>query len=583
MSLFGRHRWFALASGITLAFAVVSVAVPRGAALTAIFDIGYLLLTLAGGGVMLSNARSAQGANRRFWALMGSGCILWACNQAAWVYCEVLRDMSFPDPSLMDVFLFLHLVPMIAAVGLRPHRRDGGQKFRVGALDFLMLVVWWVFLYAFVVFPSQYVSLNVAEYDRNFGPLYMVESGVLVLVLGFAARGAPAGWKTIYLNLMAATAIYALDSQAINLGLTTGSYYTGSLYDVPLIAAVSWMLATALTARTCQPEAAPPKADDKWAATALRLAMLAMLSLPALGLWAFRWDDSPPLARAFRLFTILAAMLVLGAFVFMRQYLQDQALIHLLEDSRRSFENEQRLQSHLVQREKLASLGQLVAGAAHEIDHPLTAIMGYSEKLWSNERLTSEQDALVRKIVNQSQRTRELVANLLSFSQQGSGKKTMVDLCTLLQRSVQMRGLQRHDQKVRIETSIEANLPQVWGDGHQLFQAFAQIVDNALDALEESGGGLLQVSARIQGEEVVVQFSDSGPGVKDPLRVFDPFYTTKPIGKGTGLGLSAVYGVVQDHQGQITCQNQPEGGAVFVLRLPLTKQADPQALAASQS
>jgi two-component system NtrC family sensor kinase len=276
-------------------------------------------------------------------------------------------------------------------------------------------------------------------------------------------------------------------------------------------------------------------------------------------------------------------MLVLGMFVFMRQYLQDQALIRLLEQSRRSFENEQRLQSHLVQREKLASLGQLVAGAAHEIDHPLTAIMEYSEKLWSKERLTSEQDSLVRKIVNQSQRTRELISNLLSFAQQGSGEKTLVNLGTLLQRSVQMRGLQSHDQKIRIETAIDPHLPGVWGDGHQLFQAFAQIVENALDALEETGGGLLQVSAHLQAEEVLVQFSDSGPGIKEPQKVFDPFYTTKPIGKGTGLGLSAVYGVVQDHRGQITCHNKPEGGAVFELHLPVNSQAQSHALAATQS
>ena len=583
MSLFGRNRWFALAGGITLAFAVVSMTMSRGPVLTAISDVGYLLLSLVVVVVMLANAWSERGANRRFWALLGSGCLLWVCNQVAWIYFEVVRHTSFPDPSVMDLFLFLHLVPMIAAVALRPHRSEGEQKFRVGTLDFLLLLVWWVFLYAFVVFPSQYVSLNVAEYDRNFGPLYLVESGMLVVVLGIAARGASGGWKTVYVNLMAASALYALDSQAVNLALAHKTYYSGSLYDVPLLGAVGWMAATALTAREWQPVAAMPDADDTWGTRALRLAMLAILSLPVLGLWTFRWDTSPAPARTFRLFTVLAAMLVLGVFVFVRQYLQDRALIHLLEDSRRSFENEQRLQSHLVQREKLASLGQMIAGAAHEIDHPLTAIMGYSEKLWSNQRLTGEQDTLVRKIVNQSQRTRDLISNLLSFAQQSSGQKQMVDLGMLLQRSVQMRELQRHDQKIRIETVIETSLPRVWGDGHQLFQAFVQIVENALDALEEAGGGLLRVSAQLHAGEVLVQFSDSGPGIKEPHRVFDPFYTTKPIGKGTGLGLSAVYGVVQDHQGQITCQNKPEGGALFLLRLPIARQADPQALAAAHS
>jgi two-component system NtrC family sensor kinase len=225
----------------------------------------------------------------------------------------------------------------------------------------------------------------------------------------------------------------------------------------------------------------------------------------------------------------------------------------------------------------------LVAGAAHEIDHPLNAIMKYSEKLWSNQRLTPEQDSLVRKIVHHSQRTRDLISSLLSFAQQSSGEKTMVDLGMLLQRSVQMRELQRHDQKIRVETSLDPNLPRVWGDGHQLFQAFVQIVENALDALEEAGGGLLRVSAQAQGNEVVVQFSDSGPGIKEPHRVFDPFYTTKPIGKGTGLGLSAVYGVVQDHQGQITCQNNPQGGASFVLRLRIASKSGRHALAAAKA
>jgi signal transduction histidine kinase len=583
MSLFSRHRWFVFAAGVTLAFAVTSLTLRPGPALTAITDVGYLVLLLTAVAAMLRNAWLARGVSRHFWALMAGGAILWTAHQIGWVYYEVVRRVAVPDPWIMDVFLFLHLIPMIAAVGLHPHRAEDGQKMRAGTMDFLLLLVWWVFLYAFIVFPSQYVAVNMAEYDGNYFTLYLVESGVLVLVFGIAARGATSGWKIVYLNMLAASLLYALESGEVNLTLNNGGYYSGSLYDVPLVAAVSWLAATSLTARQWQPEAAPHKVNDKWSAMTLRLATLAILSLPVLGLWAFVWDHSPSAARTFRLLAVLVAMLALGGFVFVRQYLQDQALIRVLEESRHSFENEQRLQTHLVQREKLASLGQLVAGAAHEIDHPLTAIMGYSEKLWSNHRLTSEQDTLVRKIVGQSQRTRDLISNLLSFAQQSSGEKSLVDLCTLLQRSVQMREIQRHDQKIRIETAIDASLPKVWGDGHQLFQAFVQVVENALDALEEAGGGLLRVSAQHKGEEVVVEFSDDGPGIREPHRVFDPFYTTKPIGKGTGLGLSAVYGVVQEHRGQITCQNKREGGALFVLRLPVANAADPHALAAAQS
>ena len=93
-----------------------------------------------------------------------------------------------------------------------------------------------------------------------------------------------------------------------------------------------------------------------------------------------------------------------------------------------------------------------------------------------------------------------------------------------------------------------------------------------MDAIEEAGGGLLEISAQGHGSEVLLQFSDTGHGIREPQRVFDPFYTTKPVGKGTGLGLSAVYGVIQDHGGQITCRNKPEGGAEFAIRLPVSAE-----------
>ena len=134
-----------LAGGVTLAFAVVSLTVPRGPVLITIADLAYFLLTLAAGVAMLANAWSAGGVNRRFWALMGSGCILWSIDLAAWVYYEVLRQSDLPNPCVMDMFLFLHLIPMIAAVALRPHRAEGEEKSRVGAIDFLLLLVWWMF------------------------------------------------------------------------------------------------------------------------------------------------------------------------------------------------------------------------------------------------------------------------------------------------------------------------------------------------------------------------------------------------------------------------------------------------------
>ena len=112
------------------------------------------------------------------------------------------------------------------------------------------------------------------------------------------------------------------------------------------------------------------------------------------------------------------------------------------------------------------------------------------------------------------------------------------------------------------------------GNVNQLFQVFIEIIENAMDALQEAGGGgSLEITAQREADEVVLQFSDSGPGIRDPQRVFDPFYTTKPVGKGTGLGLSVVYGVVQDHTGQIMCHNKPEGGALFVVRFPVAAEA----------
>ncbi|HEY6763520.1 MAG TPA: HAMP domain-containing sensor histidine kinase [Candidatus Sulfotelmatobacter sp.] len=573
------HYWYAAAGGITAIFAAVSFAAHQSSSLTAFADFFGLLLLTCTTGIMLTNAFHRPGTERTFWALMAFGFALWAFNQGAWTYCEAIRHVEVPDPYFADIILFFHIVPMIAAAGWRPDEVRTEPSFHLSTVNFLMLLVWWIFLYAFVIVPHQFVVLNVLAYDKAYIPLYGVENVLLLTALSFAAFRSKGAWKKVYLNFLAAGALYSAGSKLLDQAVTTHAYYSGSLYDIPLIFAVAWMAATALAARHWDLKRDIQSQNSKHKPVMPQLAMLALLSLPCLGLWSFFADRSVAASRVFRLFAVLCTMLILGVFVFLRQYLQDQTLIGLLEESRDGYENQQRLQNQLVQKEKLASLGQLVAGAASEINPPLATVMEYSEQLWSQQRLSPEQGAIVRKIVNQAQRTSELVFDLLSFAQQAPGGKALVDVGQLLQRGAQMLEARHAASQVRIEVSIESDFPQVLGNANQLFQAFVEIIENSIDALEVHGGGSLKIMAHREGHEAVLQFLDSGPGIQEPQRVFDPFYTTKPVGKGTGLGLSAVYGVVQDHEGQITCQNNPAGGALFTIRFPLST-AIPAAAAA---
>jgi signal transduction histidine kinase len=575
-----RHRWFVAAAGVVLAFGAVSLLAHPSLGLTAFADIFELIAMLLAMGVMLNNAIIRSKPERSFWALMSLGFALWSANQASWIYSELILHITIPDPYFFDIILFFHLVPMIAATGWRPDLGDKQSKFHLSTLNFLMLLGWWIFLYAFIVFPHQYIRLDLHQYNRYYDGLYLIENALWLAWLGFAALTSTAGWRRLYLHFLAAGLLYTVGSQFLDRAAVFGKYYSGSLYDVPLIATIVWMTAASLTVRDWDLSALAPPINTRWKKILPRLAMVAMLSLPVLGLWTALIDTSLTPSRVFRLFVVLIAMIVLGALVFLRQYVQDQAVIRLLRESRKGYENQKRLQSQLVQKEKLASLGSLVAGAAQEINHPLVAVMNHSEQLWARGGLTDEQSSMLRKIVNQADRTRDLVSNLLSFAQQSPGEKSLIDLTSLLNRAAQMLEAKRAAANIQIRLAIEPGFPRVHGNVNQLFQAFIEIVENAIDALHETPGGSLEIIAQRLGDDVMIQFSDNGPGIVDPQRVFDPFYTTKPVGKGTGLGLSAVYGVVQDHDGQITCQNKPEGGALFILRFPAAQESLVQAAAA---
>jgi signal transduction histidine kinase len=563
--------------GLLLGFALAPEVYPSPFFRTALGDLVPLIVAIATAILTLRNAFDSRGHARLFWSLMAAGMALWSFNQAGWAWVEVILRKPLPDPFVGDVVLFLHLVPIMAAVAIRPHQVDERDGMLPSTLNVLILLVWWVIVYAFAVFPDEYIVTNAAVYSLRWDLLYLAEGLLLICVSGWSFFTSSGPWRTLYGSIFVASVMYTCASASINAAIAHGSYVTGGLYDVPFLAALLAFFWVALVGRRCLSETqAIPSVVSTGHALAPFMAKLALLSLPVMGYWALFMSDAQPYLRQVRFAVAMGGVAALAFVVFLRQYLLDRKLVQLLKQSRSSYDNLQRLQRRVVQQAKLASLGELIALAAGELEYPLSSILGSSEQI-ATSNLSKEQLSTARKIGQQARRTRELVSDLLSFAQQSPGEKAPLELKPMLQRAVQMEGFKLENRSISLVVQGDDPVPRVMGNSNQLLQAFLQIVENAVDALQESGGGRLLVSLRREAGEVVIEFADNGPGLRDPERVFDPFYTTKPVGKGTGLGLSATYGVIQDHKGQITCYNRPEGGATFEIRLPVLRAGVPLA------
>jgi two-component system NtrC family sensor kinase len=241
----------------------------------------------------------------------------------------------------------------------------------------------------------------------------------------------------------------------------------------------------------------------------------------------------------------------------------------LYEETRQAYENLRRTQEQLLHSEKLAAVGQLISGVAHELNNPLTAILGYSQLLTSSGQMGEQGIEYADKLYKQAQRTHRIVQNLLSFARQHKPERVPVQLNQALEETLALRDYDLRMHNIRVHLDFAEDLPVTSADPHQLQQVFLNMVNNAVDAiLEHSAEGDLWVRTGINGDRLFIEFTDSGPGVKDASRVFDPFYTTKPVGKGTGLGLSICYGIITEHGGTIRVENIPTRGASFTIELP---------------
>jgi len=543
----------------------------RGFGLVAFSDIVQCLLLLSAALSCLPSILRNRGRVRLFWVLMSIGLASWTIYQFLWTYVEVAQRREVPGLWGPDVILFLHIVPMMAALALQPNVEQHDRDLRLGSLDFALLLLWWVYVYIYAVLPWQYVSASEAAYNHNLNSSYLAEKLALLAGLALLLSRSNGIWKTVYAHWFGAGLLYSMSSYVANWAIDRKTYYSGSLYDLPLVLSMAWMAVPGLLAlripaeRTVSDRSLP---RGVWAA---RLGMIAVFSLPVFA-WLSVFDNAiPPRVRTFRLLLTLTAMMLMGSLVFLKQHFLDLELMRLLRASQQSFQELQLLQTQLVQSEKLASLGQLVGGAAHELNNPLTAMLGYSELLASTD-LSPEQRSLTDKVTQQAKRVRILVASLLSFAKQVPATKTPLDLNTMLQTVLKLCQPQMHVAKVQASLRLAEALPKVKGDANQLLQVFSHIINNAAHAMSESGG-TLTITTQVATKVVSIQFADNGPGMTEPERVFDPFYTTRPIGQGTGLGLSACYGIIQEHGGKIACRNRDEGGAIFIVELPALEKS----------
>jgi len=242
--------------------------------------------------------------------------------------------------------------------------------------------------------------------------------------------------------------------------------------------------------------------------------------------------------------------------------------IKLYEEARKAYDDLSRTQEQLLQSEKMSAVGQMISGVAHELNNPLTAILGYSQLLES-EDIGTRVRSYLQKLQKQAQRMQKIVQNLLSFSRQHKPQRIHADLRSVLEDTLALRDFELKGNDIAVERHFDATLPLVVADPHQLEQVFLNIINNATDAmLEKAKSGILRIAIFGDDGHVVTEFHDSGPGIADPKRVFDPFYTTKGVGKGTGLGLSICYGIIKEHGGEIEALNHPQGGALIRVRIP---------------
>jgi signal transduction histidine kinase len=545
---------------------LAALILPQSFRLTALSDVIQCILLFSGSLSIIPQIVRSRGRLRLFWTLIEIGITFWFSYQLFWTYFEVWLRADVPDLCAADIILFLHIVPLMAALALRPHAPQDEYAARLRRLDFALMMVWWAYLYALIVIPWQYIIANVTAYNNNLNSLYLFEKLAFLSMLFLAWIDSKGGWKAFYAGLFGASITYAASSHIANWAIERHAYYSGSLYDIPLAVSMAWITVIGLSAREREPQAGVPSTSTAHGVWLARLGMIAAFSLPLFAAWALLHTSLPPPIRSFRLVLTLAVTLLMGLMVFVRQRLLDRELLRLLTHSQESLANLKRLQAQITESEKLASVGQLVGGVTHELNNPITAMLGYSDLLLTTP-LNPEQQELAAKIGQHVRRTKSLVASLLSFAKQSPAAMASVDLKALLRTTIKLSQPQWQALRIEVRTEFSQDPLLVHGDSNQLLQVWVQIINDALYAVGQHRGRTLTIAAECKDGLAIINIWDAGLAGSAEGKEKEEDQAL------SGLGLSACQGILRQHHGRILWQQHPNTGTNIRVEIPVISPA----------
>ncbi|GEM_PF-2510544 len=235
------------------------------------------------------------------------------------------------------------------------------------------------------------------------------------------------------------------------------------------------------------------------------------------------------------------------------------------------------LQNRLLQSEKLSLMGEIISEVTHELNNPLTGIMGFSELLLLDGNLTEEARGDVKKILEETERASKIIKNFLTFSRRYEPQKKSCDINQILESVLEIRAYDMNVSNIKVVRKMDRRIPATMADPNQLRQVFLNLVSNAIYSMKESGGeGILAIETKRDGDKIVISVSDTGKGIskRNISKIFKAFFTTKDAGKGTGLGLAISKSIIEEHGGHINVESAPGKGATFYVELPLEKAVE---------